>query len=420
MMKLYDVIRKESLEQGTPLVDTPVQVETPSVQLNFVEKPFVWRKIFVIGAAVLFVMLLYIAGMKMVRTTVVINERRIPFSLDGAEFELVHEGDMSTGRLSFQTMVVSTEVTRQVYGSQVEPSTSIAKGKVVFFNEYSTKAQVVKAKTTITGTNKKTYQTTETVTVPGYTIKSKVKTAGTSPAVAVVATAVGPTFNTTGTTFNVAGWSGARSKQFYAQSAGAITGGEDGVAHSLSQSDQGDTVATLQAQLSERLKRETRAQIPESLITFPELQVITIDNNSLQLKGSTIKFPASIKGEMTTYLIPQDVLEVAIANHVLSDHTYARVSIPTLNNLTVVPISDLPTDPKNTPDTIRVKISGEGTIFTKAPLESIKDALVGASKHNLTTILGAVPEVDSAQAHFYPFWAPFFPNNRSRITVIAK
>lgn len=419
-MKLYDVIRKESIERGTPLVESFEQPEVLPVQRTFIKKRFVWRKIFVIGAAAVFVTFLYIAGMRMVRTTVVISERQTPFSLNEAEFELVHEGSMSAGRLSFQTMVVSTEVTRQVYGSEVEPSTSVAKGKVVFFNEYSTKAQVIKAKTTLVGANKKTYQTVESVTVPGFTLKGKVKTAGTSPAVAIVATAVGPTFDTTGTTFSVTGWSGTRAKQFYAQSAGAITGGEDGVAHSLSESDEGDTVATLQAQLSERLKRETRAQIPEALITFPELQVITIDNNSIQLKGSTIKFPASIKGAMTTYLIPQDVLERAIANHVISGHKYARVSIPALSSLTVVPISDLPTDPKNTPDTIRVKISGEGTIFTKAPLDLIRDSLISASKHNLTTILSTVPEVDSAEAHFYPFWAPFFPDNSARIKIITK
>lgn len=412
-MKLYDVIRKEQMENGDPLPDLP----DPERPVYYpARKRFSWRTIIVGGGAIVFLVLLYIIGMKVVRAKVVINERRIPFTLSGVEFELVHEEDATAGRLSFQTMIVPTEVSRQVYGSVVQPSTSSAKGAVVFFNEYSTKSQTIKKGTVVTSKEGKKYTTQAQVVVSGYTTKSGKKVPGTSPSVAITASGTGPSYNSSGTTFAVSGW----GKTLYAQSSGSITGGNDGAAHGVAEADKPDVIATLQAQLIERLKRETRAQIPERLVTFPDLQVTTIDSSSLQLSGTSIKFPASIKGSMTTYLIDRDLLETSIANEVLSDHTYADVAIPTLADLTVEPVTALPTDPKSTPESIKVKISGQGTIIAKAPVLQIRESLIGTPKRSFRDILAKVPEVDTAAYHFYPFWAPFFPAKESRITVEVK
>jgi hypothetical protein len=287
---------------------------------------------------------------------------------------------------------------------------------VVFFNEYSTKAQTIKAKTTITSKEGKKYQTTTAVTVPGYTLKNKVKTPGTSVAVPVVATGVGPSYNTQGTSFSVSGW----GKTLYAQSSGTISGGEDGMRHSVAKKDEADVISALQNQLVERLKRETRAQMPEDFITFPDLQITTIDSSSLVLHGESIKFPASIKGSMTTYLIPRTLFETTIANHVLHDRTYARVTIPALASLAVIPATALDSKPQDVPDTIKVRVSGDGTIIAKASLDVIKESLVGTSKGDFGKVLDGVPEVDSAEYHFYPFWAPLFPSSDNRIKVEIK
>ncbi len=413
-MKLYDVIRKEELGEEVPESKPSPQQEKPSRKpLITTHRHVSWKKIGVIALVLIFFALLYVIGMKFAHAKVVVKERTIPFSLDGAEFELVHEGKEGEGRLSFQTMVVSAEVSRQVYGSEVAQSTSYAKGNVVFFNEYSTKPQTIKAKTTLTSKEGKKYQTTKAVTVPGYTIKNKVKTAGTSVAVPVVATAVGPSSNSQGTTFSVAGW----GKTLYAQSSGAITGGEDGMRHSVSKKDEPDVIAALQNQLIERLKRETRSQIPPDLITFPDLQITTIDSSSLVLHGESIKFPASIKGSMTTYLIPRALLETAIAQHVLHDKGYAQVTIPALASLTVTPVTALDSRPEDVPPSIRVRISGDATIIAKASLDLIKESLVGTPKGAFGTVLGTIPEIDSAEYHFYPFWAPLFPSMDKRIDV---
>ncbi len=416
-MKLYDVIRKEQSERGTPLPDVDAALVHPAKthQLR-VRQPLGWRRIVVVGAAILFLTLLYTLGMKFVHAKVVIDERRIPFTLNGAEFELVHEEDATQGRLAFQTMIVPSEVSRQVYGAIVTSNTASAKGSVVFFNEYSTKAQTIKKGTVLTSKEGKKYTTQLATTVSGYTTKNGKKTPGTSPAVSIVATGTGPSYNNSGTTFSVSGW----SKTLYAQSSGTITGGDTGAAHTVAEADKPDIIATLQAQLIERLKRETRAQIPERLITFPDLQVVAIDSNSVQLSGTTIKFPASMKGSMATYLIDRHLLEKAIAQEVLYDQTYTDVTIPSLADITVETVTALPTDPAHIPDVIKIKISGQGTIIAKAPVLQIRESLLGVPKRNFSDILSKVPEVDTVQHHLYPFWAPLFPSIEDRITVEVR
>lgn len=420
-MKLYDVIRKEALDRGDkrlanqPVVeDRPIHHETPRSPHHRL------RTIIIGGGAVLFLALLYVFGMKLVYARIVVTERRIPFTLNGLELELVHEEDAAAGRLSFQTMRVEAEVSRQVYGANIQPSTTSAKGKVVFFNEYSTKSQIVKKGTTVTSKEGKKYTTQAAVTVPGYTLKNGKKVAGTSATTAITAAGVGPSYNTSGTTFTVSGWSGANAKLFYGQSAGAIAGGEDGVAHIVSEADKPDVIATLQAQLIERLKRETRAQIPDDLITFPDMQFASVDSDSVKLRGESIKFPASMKGSMVTYLISRDLLEQAIAREVSRDHTYPSVNIPTLGDLVVTPVNAIPTDSAAAPESIKVKVSGSGTIITKVPIETLRESLVGRPKRVFTNVAASVPEIDTAQYHFYPFWAPFFPSKESRITVETK
>lgn len=411
-MKLYDVIRKEKMEKEGDVVQ-----ESPASTYTYSPRPGSrWKSILIVGIGALFLVMLYVVGMKVVHAKVVVTEKRIPFTLNGVELELTHEEEAGEGRLAYQTMLVPGEVSRQVFGSEVSSSTSNAHGSVVFFNEYSTKAQTIKKGTTLTSKEGKKYTTGAQVSVPGYTTKSGKKVPGTSTTVSITAAASGPSYNSSGTTFTVSGY----SKTLYAQSSGAITGGDDGAAHSVAEKDRADVIANLQAQLVERLKRETRAQIPSQLITFPDLQVTNIDTSSTQLKGTTIKFPATMKGSMTTYLIDRDLLEAAIARQALYDKTYTDVSIPNLADIVVEPVSALPSDPESAPETIRVKVSGQGTIIAKAPLIHIKESLLGAKKSTFANLLSTIPEVDSAEYHFYPFWAPFFPSKESRITIESK
>ncbi len=421
-MKLYDVIRKEELEKkGASAKESPTPEYSSELESaprhHGPRRPFSWRSMIVIAGAVIFIALLYVLGMKLVHARVTVTERHIPFSFDRMQLDMEEEKSADAGRLSFQAMVVTTDVTRQIYASGLQQSNTKASGKVVFFNEFSTSARTIKSGTTLTAANGKKYVTQGAVTVPGYTTVSKVKKAGTSAQVTVTAADVGDSYNTDGTSFTVAGYT---AKQLYARSAGPITGGEAGMAHVLSESDREEAILTLQADLAEKLKRETRAAIPSDYITFPNLQFISIDRDSLTIKGSAIKFPASIKGTMVSYLIRRDLLESAIASKVVSDHTYPEVSIPALGDIEVEPVSAIPTDPTKVPDTLTISLSGTGTLITNVSTQKVAQALLGIPRRSFTTGLSGVAEIEEARYTLYPFWAPFFPSIEGRITVVVK
>ncbi len=423
-MKLYDVIRKDYKEKGLPDLDPlppetpepPVKVKKPVYREEYEGEPTSnWRKIIVIGGALLFIALLYIVGTVFVHATVTVNQRHIPFSLQDTELDVANETTTGPGRLSFQTMVVTDTVTRQVFGSAMTTSTTKASGKAVLFNQYSKTAQTVRSGTTLTGANGQKYLTQATVSVPGYTGTGTTKTAG-SASVAIVAAGIGPAYNTNGTTFTVAGWSGANAKLFFGSS-GLISGGQNGAMHTLSPTDRQQALTTLQAALTEKLSRETRSQIPDDLITFPDLQFTTIDTTSLVAQGSDIQFPASLQGTMVSYLIPRDLFEQAIASKAIADHVYPSVTIPDLGAVTVRSVTPLPTDPAHIPDSITIAVSGQGTIITQAAVPVIQQAVLGIPRGTFNAALLSIPEIDTATYSLYPFWAPYFPYKPSRIKI---
>jgi len=414
-MKLYDVMRKD--EEGV-LKAREVERYSPHVPLQKQKKSTTRRKLVIIGVAVVFLSVIYVLGNKIVHAKVVITERRIPFLLNRAQLELTNQEKADSGRLSFQTMVVTTTITRELYGSALTNSNTRATGSVVFFNEYSSAKQTIKKGTILTAPNGKKYQTQAQVIVPGFTTVSKKKVAGTSTSVGIVAMDVGDTYNSSGETLSVAGFSKA-TKTFYARSA-AITGGEAGVSHTLTEAEREHAILTLQAQLIERLKRETRAQIPENLITFPELQLPIIDVNSFVFKGGSVRFPASMTGTMVSYLIPRDMLEQAIAAKAISERSYAKVAIPDLNDLTFDMQSAIPTDPKAVPDAITIAVTGSGTVIAKAPIDKIKEGLLGKPRRSFEEALAGIDEIDSARFKLAPFWSPRFPSSWGKIDISTK
>lgn len=422
-MKLYDVIQKEypTKSQVGDIIshqENTRQHEPLSKHPKHSKK----KKILFFAITALFVVAIYIVGIKYTRARVIIEERVIPFTLDNTIIELPHETESDSKRLSFQTMKVTTEITREIFGSELKEVTGKAQGSVIFFNEYSTTAQTIKMGTKIVGANNKNYQTQATVTIPGYKTdpKTKKKVSGSSASVPIIALETGASSNTTGTTFSVSSFSGTKRKQLYARSTGALTGGEAGMMHTVTDAERPQIIETLKTQLSERLRRETRAQIPEQLVTYPDLQFISIDINTLKLTGEGVKFTAKMSGSMTSYLIPKTLLEQAIAKNALSDMSYASVMIPELESLLITPESAIPASADKAPDMISIAISGEGKIIAQVSPEKVRSLLVGMKRVGFAELISSIPEIQSARYNIYPFWAPLFPKQEKYIYVDFK
>jgi hypothetical protein len=410
-MKLYDVIRREEHPEEKILEQVFIPTEHPhKKRRNFV---------FLI-TTLLFLLIVYVVGIYNVRAKIVLEERNIPFVLDKAIVELDHEAKVGGERLSFQTMTVSTEINREIIGSELKDVTGKSKGAVVFFNEYDKRPFTIKSGAKLISTSGKTYITQESVIVPGYTLENKKKNPGASISINVVAVETGPGSNSEGDSLSISSFSGLKRKQIYARSIGPFKGGESGMRHTVSASEKPQIIETLKIQLSERLRRETNAQIPEQFVTYPDLQFISIDIESLNLEGDGVKFAAKIKGTMVSYLIPRTAFETVIAKEVLSNNLYKKVSIPAIDGLIVVPEKGVPINSSVIPETISVLVTGQGSVITKINSELIKSSLVGTKRSTFDQSLSAIPEISSAKFRLIPFWAPFFPAKEKKIEVIIK
>lgn len=412
-MKLYDVIRKEQTGESTE--------EESREPFVLTEHPRKKTKRLIFIASILgSICLLYILGFYFVRAKIFVEERKIPFNLDHISISLSHETKSDTERLSFQTMSVTTEINRDIFGSELKEVTGKAKGSVVFFNEYSKSSITLKSGTRIIAPNGKAYLTQKSATIAGYTLDGKKKVPGTAPSVPIIAVEPGKASNSDGTTLSISGYTGSKKTQVYARSVGGFTGGEAGMLHTISDAEREEIIDNLKTQLTERLRRETRAQIPQQLITYPDLQFISIDTESIKLEGDGVKFPAHIKGTMVSYLIPRDLFEVAIAKEALSDHSYTSVSIPALSTLSVTAQKGVPADPSVVPDTISILVNGQGTIITTVDEEKILESLVGKKRGTFTSAISGIPEIASARFSLFPFWAPLFPKEERHFKIIFK
>src|SRR5688572_15913485 len=96
-MKLYDVIRKEKLQEEDPAInDTVRMLEQASEEHEVLryQRPhhhFSLKKLLIIIGILSIVGILYVIGLRSVHARVTITERQIPFTLDRASLELVHE-----------------------------------------------------------------------------------------------------------------------------------------------------------------------------------------------------------------------------------------------------------------------------------------------------------------------------------------
>lgn len=406
-MKLYDVIRKENPD----LVKKEEFSEKETVVINNKTPKNNKRLIFFIFIIGAFLSLIYILGINFTKSKIYIKERNIPFNLEkGLSVEIPHEETFGTNKLYFQTMTINTEIDRELFGSELVQVTGKAKGSVVFINEYSKSAISLKNGTKIIGQNGKTYQTLSSVNIPGYTTdKNKKKVPGSSNTVNIVAIETGVSSNSNGINFTISGYTGSKKTGVYARSLSPLTGGDSGMKYTVSESEKDSVLENLKTQLSERLKRETRTQIPNGYITFPDLQFISIDTNSLLLSGEGIKFNTKIKGSMTSYLLPIKELEEAVGKEVLSDSQYSDIAIPNIASLSVYPESSIPANHQNIPETIKIKITGTGNIITKLKEELIISSLVGSKTKDFNKNISVFKEVETAKFKIFPFWSPIFP-----------
>ncbi len=423
-MKLYDIIIKEKEQQSEKVIQdihTSEEKENDTLIVSdVVPRKNRFKRFFYFFLAGAILVLLYVISIWFSYAKIVVYERSVPFTLENTMFELGHEDSQIQKDLTFQTVTVESSIFREVFGTEFKEVSEKAKGNVIFFNTWSKTKQTIPVKTTLEGSNGKRYQTTTSVTVPGYTEEGGEKKPGTSISVPIVAIDIGPASNASGLDFKVVSYVGAKKQGLTARSAGQVSGGQSGPRHTVSDTEKKVLLDTLQVQLAERLRRETRAQIPKEFFVSSDLQFLFIDPQSFVTEGESVKFIAEAQGTMVSYLIKREALYRAIANEIFRDESLENLYIPDLSALDIRITSAVPIHSKTIPDTITVSVSGNGIIRTKVDPIKVASLLVNQPTKSFRTIIASQKNIDTAELSLYPFWAPFFPKSKEFISVETR
>lgn len=426
-MELYDALMKEKRKGGKRLAASPS--EAPPLHTPGPLRPrrhlarwklYVWIFMAVVVGAGIFAL-----GLAYTKTTVTIEPRRLPFSLSGALITVAHTRTPSKDELHFQKMVLDGSLTREVLGDVLRESFIKATGTVVIHNEYSSKPIALKKGTVLTSEKGgKRYALDTAVTVPGFTTEGGVRRGGVSAPVRITASAVGPEYNLLPGDFSIAGYTTAdKKKKVFARSGEGVSGGESGLVHGLSSQEEEKIKTTMKSLLEEKLKRQARTQIPEGFITFPELTSFSARIEG-RLQNQQVKFPVTMEGVLALYLFPEEALRVAVADRAIETNGRREVGVryvvENIQALSIESASLLPLESAAIPESLTLKISGEGMLVAEVETDQIAGALLGRRVNQFETILEQYRSVAGAEVTRVPFWAPYFPSNVDRITLKVK
>jgi hypothetical protein len=247
------------------------------------------------------------------------------------------------------------------------------------------------------------------------------KKPGESKPVPIIAVESGSSSNNPGTTFTIPSFSSKKRQLFFAKSVGPLLGGDSGVRHALSKDEEGTIVELLKNQLTERLRRETRVQVPEDFIISPDMQYTYINTNDFKLEGGSIKFVAQAEGKIVSYLIKRDVLYKLIAEEVLQKEiSEGQFYIPHFSDITFQIVSPIPTDATLIPDNIRMQVSGTGTLTSIIDPEVLRNTITGMSVKEFKSFVSQNNFIEKAEISLFPFWSPSLPKTKRLLHIVVR
>lgn len=424
-MKLYDIIVKEKNQQNTLSESENYSAssdEHPVFISDVIPKKTARKKKIIFVSILIILVGLYTLGLWVSYAKITLYERSIPFTLTNTVFTLAHEESVEREAepYTFQTITTSSTIEREVIGTEFKEVTEYARGLVVFSNEWAKSPETLKVGTIIESPGGKKYKTTASVRVPGYTISGGVKSAGVSTPVPVIALEVGTASNNPGTTFTIPSFSSKKRQQFLAQSVGPLSGGDAGVRHSLSAQEERAVTELLTQQLTERLRRETRAQVPDEFFVSADMQYPYIRPEQFELEGEAIKFTAVARGSLVSYLIKHEVLSALIAQDVLRDQDEGDFYISNLSDLTFTISSPIPLDETIIPDSIQITINGSGVLTSRIQSEEFRKEIAGRSVKEFREYVSNKKTIEKAELSLLPFWSPYLPQTNQLLKVRVR
>ncbi len=318
--------------------------------------------------------------------------------------ETIFANKNKTTDLSFDTITLSSSVDMAVPSTTQSEKNSYATGTIALFNTGSSSVRIPKG--TIIKNGSHEYKTTTAVT-----IAKQSKNVPGSATVEIKATKSGQEHNVATADFTVP----SLGVRVYGRTKEPIDGGYAGTLYSADEVVMADVVVKMQEDLKTKLFAQALAQIPDTVILYPDLTVFSFD--APLTNAATADIHVTITGSLHGFLLYKKEL-TSVLTHII-DPNYddsVPVSIPDLALLRPKP--SLPSDiPPVNIETLPIVFSEDVRALSVIDPLPIQDDLLRAKKKEFTAIMNRYPEIDTATFKISPFWKYRFPENQEDIDI---
>ena len=292
-----------------------------------------------------------------------------------------------------------------------------ALGEITVVNFFSSAPQILVRTTRFETADGKVFRSTQSVTVPGTTLKEGKVIPG-EIRVGVMADKPGPDYNIEPTTFHLPGFKGgAKYEKIIARSEKPFHGGAKGKVKIVTASDISSATDRLKIKMTEELSREVRSKMLPGFSLLDggmELRVDSIE--TLPPTGEAADaVRVQLKGRLLALVFRSDDLREVIERFILDSFSEPRRVLNSQDSFTSEIES---TDFSKGMLALNILVNARAETIVDGELLAQK--LTGKSEEEVIDLLRKDPAVGKAKIIFWPPWISTFPQDSKDIKVSIK
>jgi hypothetical protein len=373
------------------------------------------KKQWIFGTIIAILIAIFVVSMMTVFASATINiaPKNQNIEVDTKIAGIVGEATENTVR--YEVIKLSDSKTVSVPATGEEAVELKASGKIVIYNNFSTEPQRLITRTRFETPEGLIYRISESVVIPGKTIKNGVETPG-SIETTVFADEAGDKYNIKKSDFTIPGFKSDanRFKNFYARSSTDITGGFVGKQKTVLPADRQTALQSIDSETEINLKKDLESKVPEGLALLSGSVIYKSTELPQKEDGSSV----ILGKEITAYAImlnKQDLSNIIINEYIASSSDWNNIK-SVVKDFSLLKVVNVP-DNLETSDKINLQINGSVKVLADIDTNIISQRLLGAPKGDAAKLIDEFAGISSVTAIIRPIWKQSFPKNPSKIYV---
>ena len=326
----------------------------------------------------------------------------------------INQLDISSKSIPGEIFEIEKTVSEEISSSGKALKENKAEGIIRVYNVYSSKSQILIARTRFVSADGKLFRTPVRVVIPGEHYEDGKLVPGYSD-IAVKADQPGPEYNIDASSFSIPGFAGtARYTKFYGESFQNMTGGFKEEVSKVTQEDLDQAQETLEKRALEQNEIALKEKIPSDFILLKGIldSKILDKFSSAQAEDELEKFNFQVKAKSTALVFKTEDIETFAKEYIISqiskEEELYQESLKLNYDLKTI---DLETGK------ISLSLNMEAKIYSAIDQDELKKALRKKSLTETQIFLENLPQITKALVRFSPFWVNRIPENTEKIKL---